>query len=111
MLFIDNDITRYNDYRQDGHLMTLNHESRGLITLDLGMPVLAHGALADGGNKGIMADGEWQGLRGPVKLSVITIGPGMTGAEGKTYPEFRSEFSSEFDVDGRDVVMWRQILQ
>ncbi len=84
--------------------MTLNHESRGLITLDLGMLVLAHGALADGGNKGIMADGEWQGLRGPVKLSVITIGPGMTGAEGKTYPEFRSEFSSEFDVDGRVVV-------
>ncbi len=48
-----------------------------------------------------MADGERQGLRGPVKLSVITSHPGMTGAEGKTYPEFRSEFSSEFDVDGR----------
>jgi hypothetical protein len=104
LLLINNDNTRYNDYCQDGHLMTLNHESRGLITLDLGMLVLAHGALADGGIKGIMADGERQGLRGPVKSSVITSGPGMMGAEGKTYPEFRSEFSSEFDVDGRVVV-------
>src|SRR5262245_35879058 len=42
------------------------------------------------------------GLRGPVRSYTETsTRPAMTGPDGKTYPEVRSEYTTEYDVDGR----------
>jgi YD repeat-containing protein len=49
-----------------------------------------------------MSDREQHGLRGPVKsCTEENAFPGATDAEGKTYPEVRSEYTTEYDTDGR----------
>jgi YD repeat-containing protein len=49
-----------------------------------------------------MPDREQRGLRGPVKSCTEQIKyPGGTDAEGKTYPESRLEYTTEYDSDGR----------
>jgi YD repeat-containing protein len=53
-------------------------------------------------NTATMSDREQRGLRGPVKsYTEENIFPGATDAEGKTYPEVRSEYTTEYDTDGR----------
>jgi YD repeat-containing protein len=53
-------------------------------------------------NTATMSDRERQGLRGPVKsCTEENTFPGATDAEGKTYPEVRSESTTEYDTDGR----------
>ncbi|HEY6385299.1 MAG TPA: RHS repeat domain-containing protein [Candidatus Acidoferrum sp.] len=53
-------------------------------------------------NKAIMSDREQRGLRGPVKsCTEESTHPGMTDADGKTYPEVHSEYTTEYDADGR----------
>src|SRR5216683_793336 len=49
-----------------------------------------------------MSDGEQRGLRGPVKsCTEDSTHPGMADADGKTYPEVHSEYTTEYDTDGR----------
>jgi YD repeat-containing protein len=49
-----------------------------------------------------MSDREQDRLRGPVKsYAEESTDPGGTDAEGKTYPEVRSEYTTEYDADGR----------
>jgi YD repeat-containing protein len=49
-----------------------------------------------------MSDREQHGLRGPVKsYTEESTYPGMTDAEGKTYPEVHSESTTQYDADGR----------
>jgi YD repeat-containing protein len=53
-------------------------------------------------NTASMSDREHHGLRGPVKsCTEENTFPGVTDAEGKTYPEVRSEYTTEYDTDGR----------
>ena len=53
-------------------------------------------------NTAIMSVRQQRGLRGPVKsCTQKSTHPGMTGADGKTYPEVQSEYTTEYDVDGR----------
>jgi YD repeat-containing protein len=53
-------------------------------------------------NTSTMSDREQRGLRGPVKsCTEESTFPGATDAEGKTYPEVRSEYTTEYDTDGR----------
>ena len=52
-----------------------------------------------------MFDREKHGLRGPVKsCTEESAHPAMTDADGKTYPEVRSEYSREYDPDGRMLI-------
>ncbi len=49
-----------------------------------------------------MSDREQRGLRGPVKsCTEESTHPGMADADGKTYPEVHSEYTTEYDTDGR----------
>ena len=46
-----------------------------------------------------MSDREQRGLRGPVKSCTEgSTRPGMTDADGKTYPEVHSEYTTEYDT-------------
>ena len=57
-------------------------------------------------NTAIMSDRQQRGLRGPVKsCTEKSTHPGMTDADGKTYPEGQSEYTTEYDVDGRILAM------
>jgi hypothetical protein len=52
-----------------------------------------------------MSDREQRGLRGPVKsCTEESTHPGTTDAEGKTYPEVLSTYTTEYDPDGRILV-------
>ncbi len=54
------------------------------------------------GSTAIMYEREQRGLRGPVKSCIETrTFPGGTDGEGKKYPEFHSEYATEYDLDGR----------
>ena len=47
-----------------------------------------------------MFDREQRGLRGPVKsCTEESTYPGMTDADGKTYPEVHSEYTTEYGPD------------
>jgi YD repeat-containing protein len=49
-----------------------------------------------------MSDREQRGLRGSVKsCTEESTHPGMADADGKTYPEVHSEYTTEYDTDGR----------
>jgi hypothetical protein len=49
-----------------------------------------------------MSEREQRGLRGPVKsCTEESTYPGMTDADGKTYPEVHSEYTTEYDTGGR----------
>jgi YD repeat-containing protein len=49
-----------------------------------------------------MSDRQQRGLRGPVKsCTEESTYPGATDAEGKTYPEVHSEYTTEYDMKGR----------
>src|SRR5438309_7994762 len=49
-----------------------------------------------------MSDREQCGLRGPVEsYTEESTHPGVTDADGKTYPEVHSEYTTEYDTDGR----------
>ena len=49
-----------------------------------------------------MSDHKQRALRGSVKsCTEESIHPGMTDADGKTYPEVHSEHTTEYDADGR----------
>jgi len=49
-----------------------------------------------------MSDREQRNLRGPLKsCTEENTFPGWTDAEGKTYPEVHSEYTTEYDVAGR----------
>ena len=49
-------------------------------------------------NRATMSDREQRGLRGPVKsCKEESTFSGMTDADGKTYPEVRSEYTTEYD--------------
>lgn len=49
-----------------------------------------------------MSEREQRGLRGPVKSCIEESSyTGMTDAEGKTYPEVHSEYTTEYDTGGR----------
>jgi RHS Repeat len=49
-----------------------------------------------------MSRRQQRGLRGPVKsCTEKSTHPGMTDPNGKTYPEVQSEYTTEYDVDGR----------
>ena len=51
-----------------------------------------------------MSDREQRGLRGRVKsCTEESTHPGMTDADGKAYPEVHSEYTTEYDTDGRIV--------
>jgi len=46
-----------------------------------------------------MSDREQRGLRGPVKsCTEESTHPGMADADGKTYPEVHSEYTTEYDT-------------
>ncbi len=63
--------------------------------------ILATVALAEESNA-TMSNREQSGLRGPVKsCTEETKYPGRTDAEGTTYPEFRLQYTTEYDSDGR----------
>lgn len=52
-----------------------------------------------------MSDREQRRLRGSLKSCIEESShPATTDADGKTYPEVRSEFSTEYDTDGRILV-------
>ena len=52
-----------------------------------------------------MSDREQHGLRGPVKSCTReSTRPGVTDADGKTYPEVHLEYTTEYDTDGRVLV-------
>jgi len=49
-----------------------------------------------------MFERDQRGLRGPVKsCTEETTCPSVTDGQGKTYPEVHSEFTTEYDSDGR----------
>ena len=55
-------------------------------------------------NTATMSDREQRGLRSPVKsCTEESTYPGMTDADGKTYPKVYSEYTTEYDADGRVV--------
>jgi len=52
-----------------------------------------------------MSDRERHGLRGPVKsCTEESTRPGVTDADGKTYPEVHLEYTTEYDKDGRILI-------
>jgi len=55
-------------------------------------------------NTATMSDREQRGLRSPVKsCTEESTYPGMTDADGKTYPKVYSKYTTEYDADGRVV--------
>ena len=66
-------------------------------------PVQAQGLPEE--SKATMFDRDRIGLRGPVKsCTEETTHPAVTDGQGKTYPEFRSAGTTEYDRDGRILV-------
>jgi len=52
------------------------------------------------------SDRERYGLRGPIKsCTEESTRPGVTDADGKTYPEIYGQRTTEYDKDGRTLAM------
>jgi len=49
-----------------------------------------------------MSDREKRGLRGPVKsCTEVSTHSSWTDSEGKMHPEFQSQYTTEYDAEGR----------
>ena len=77
-----------------------------LVVSILALPVTVAQVRSTQENGTTMSDREKHGLRGPVKsCTQENTYAGVTDAEGKNYPESRSERTREYDEDGRTLAI------